>query len=147
MVRQALAERRLSLPQLAAVLQRAPRHRGAAALRALLADGYVPTRSELEDLAHDLVGGWDVAAPEVNPRLLLDGRPVRPDLLWRNAALAVELDSRVWHDDPLARADDAERQALLEPHGYRVLRITWRQLVADGRRSRARVRRALGLQP
>lgn len=143
MVRQALGDRRLSLGQLAAAVGRAPRHRGASSVRALIADGRVPTRSDLEDLGHDAVRRWKLPAPEVNPRLVLDGRPVEPDLLWRDARLVVELDSRAWHDDPLTRADDADRQALLEAHGYRVLRITHHQLAADGARSRARVLSAL----
>jgi very-short-patch-repair endonuclease len=144
MVRQALGDRRLSLNQLAAAVQRAPRHRGSPAVRALIADGFVATRSDLEDLGHDAVRSWRLPEPEVNPRLVLDGRPVEPDLLWRDARVVVELDSRTWHDDPLAREDDAERQALLEAHGYRVLRITHNQLAADGARSRARVLSALG---
>jgi very-short-patch-repair endonuclease len=147
MVRQALGDRRLSLCQLAAVVDRAPRHLGAPAVRALIADGFVATRSDLEDRGHDAVRAWKLPAPEVNPRLVLDGRPVEPDLLWRDAGLVVELDSRTWHDDPLARQDDADRQALLEAHGYRVLRITHHQLAADGARSRARVVSALGLEP
>jgi hypothetical protein len=146
MVRQALGDRKLSLSQLAAVVDRAPRHRGAPAVRALIADGFVATRSDLEDLGHDAVRSWKLPAPEpeVNPRLVLDGRPVEPDLLWRDARVVVELDSRTWHDDPLAREDDADRQALLEAHGYRVLRITHHQLTADAARSRARLVSALG---
>jgi very-short-patch-repair endonuclease len=38
--------------------------------------------------------------------------------------LIVEVDSVQWHDDPLARADDAQRQAELEAAGERVLRVT-----------------------
>jgi very-short-patch-repair endonuclease len=41
----------------------------------------------------------------------------------------------------------AERQALLEAHGYRVLRITWRQLVDHPQQTIARIRAALGLGP
>jgi very-short-patch-repair endonuclease len=42
--------------------------------------------------------------------------------------LIVEVDSREWHDDPLARLDDAQRQAELEACGERVLRVTSAQL-------------------
>jgi very-short-patch-repair endonuclease len=59
----------------------------------------------------------------------------------------VELDGATWHDDRFAREDDAERQALLEAHGYRVLRISWRQLVDHPRQTIARLRAALGLEP
>jgi hypothetical protein len=133
--------------QLAAALERAPRHRGAARLRALLADGYVPTRSEFEDRALDVLAAAGMQRPDVNPKLVLDGRTVRPDLLWRDRHVVVELDGAAWHDERLAREDDAERQALLEAHGYRVLRITWRQLVDHPQQTIARIRAALGLGP
>ena len=38
--------------------------------------------------------------------------------------------AQTWHDNQLAREDDAERQALLEAHGERVLRVTWAQAIA-----------------
>jgi len=129
------------------VLARSPRHPGAAKLRALLADGYVPTRSELEDRALDLLQTTGIEPPEVNPRLVLGGRTIQPDLLWREQRVIVELDGAAWHEERLAREDDAERQALLEAHGYRVLRITWRQLVDHPRQTIARVRAALRLEP
>jgi hypothetical protein len=147
MVRQALAEGKLNLRQLTAVLDRCPRHPGARNLRALLADGYVPTRSELEDRALDVLAGAGIERPQVNPRLVLDGRRISPDLLWRTQRVVVELDGRSWHDDPLTRADDAEKQALMEAVGLRVLRITWRQLVDHPRQTIARVRAALPPAP
>ena len=147
MVRQAFADRILSARQLRGVLARTPRHPGAARLRALLADGHVPTRSELEDRALDLLTAAGVERPEVNPQLVLGDRAIEPDLLWRERRLVVELDGATWHDERLAREDDAERQALLEAHGYRVLRISWRQLVDHPRQTIARVRSALGLEP
>ncbi len=42
----------------------------------------------------------------------------------------VEADGRAWHDHRLAHEDDAERQALLEAAGERVVRVTWEQAVA-----------------
>lgn len=147
MVRQSFANGILSARQLSGVLARSPRHPGAAKLRALLADGYVPTLSELEDRVLDLLAAAGIERPEVNPRLVLDGRTIHPDLLWRERRVVVELDGAAWHDERLAREDDAERQALLEAHGYRVLRITWRQLVDHPRQTIARVRAGLGREP
>jgi hypothetical protein len=37
----------------------------------------------------------------------------------------IEADSKEWHDDPITRQDDAAKQAILEAHGERVLRVTW----------------------
>ena len=68
--------------------------------------------------------------PDVNVPLRLEGRRVVPDFRWPEQRLVVEADSRQWHDNPLAREDDAERQALLEAHGERVLRVTWAQAIA-----------------
>ena len=143
MVRQALAENRVTIRQLDDVLRRAPRHPGAPALRAVVADGHVPTKSELEDLALDLLQAAQIVPPEVNPRLRLDARDIRPDLLFRDQRLVVELDSRRWHHDPLTQHDDADKQAILEAHGYRVLRITWWQIVHQPDQTVRRIRAAL----
>jgi very-short-patch-repair endonuclease len=37
----------------------------------------------------------------------------------------IEADGLKWPDNPTAREDDAERQALLEADGERVVRVTW----------------------
>lgn len=127
--RQALALRLTSIPWLIDVVRRNPGQHGTGALTKLIAHGHVPTRSELEDVVYDLILRGDLPRPEVNPTLILDDRRVIPDFLYRNAKVVIEADSRQWHDDPLARADDAERQALLEAHGFRVLRVTWEQAI------------------
>jgi hypothetical protein len=59
--------------------------------------------------------------------IVIDGRRVIPDFRWPAQRLVVEADGAAWHDDGLAREDDAERQALLEAHGERVVRVTWHQ--------------------
>lgn len=146
-VRQALAEGRVSVRQLTAVLARAPRHLGAAKLRKLVADGYVPTRSALEDLALDLITHAGIERPEINPRLRFDGRTIRPDMLWRDRHVAIELDSRRWHHDLLTREDDAEKQAILEAHGHHVMRITWHQIVNRPTQTIARIRAAVTAAP
>lgn len=144
LVRQAQAERTVNVRQLLEVLHRYPHHRGAARLRAVIADGPTPTKSDLEDLALDLLDAAAIPRPEVNPKLTLDDRPIFPDLLWPGLRLAVELDSRRWHHDPLTRQDDADKQAILEAHGYRVLRITWRQIVDRPQQTLRRIRTARG---
>jgi very-short-patch-repair endonuclease len=60
---------------------------------------------------------------------VIDGRRVVPDFLWRGARLILEADGVAWHDGKLAGEDDAERQALLEARGHRVLRVTWDQAI------------------
>jgi len=85
----------------------------------------------------------EIERPEINSRLKISGRRVEPDLLWRRQQLIVECDGRQWHSDPLSQADDEARQALLEAHGYRVLRVTWRQGMTHPRQTIARIRAAL----
>ena len=72
----------------------------------------------------------------------IDGRRIVPDFRWPAQRLVIEADGAAWHDNPLARADDAERQALLEAHGERVLRVTWSQAVSRRTQTLARLRAA-----
>jgi hypothetical protein len=139
-LRQAQAEQRVNVRQLLDVLHRHPHHRGAAKLRAAIADGPAPTRSDHEDLVLDLIDRAGIRRPELNPRLRVGGRTILPDMLWREERLALECDSRRWHGDPLTLQDDADKQAILEAHGYRVLRVTWRQAAGDPQQTLARLR-------
>jgi len=143
MVRQAQADHHVNVRQLLEILGRCGGQRGAAKLRAVIADGPAPTRSLHEDHALDLIVHAGIERPEVNPRLRLENRPIEPDLLWRAWRVAIECDSRRWHSDPLTRQDDADKQAILEAHGYRVLRITWHQVLARPQQTLARIRAAL----
>ncbi|HVF77384.1 MAG TPA: type IV toxin-antitoxin system AbiEi family antitoxin domain-containing protein [Solirubrobacteraceae bacterium] len=143
LVRQAMAEHKVNVRQLVDVLHRHPRHRGAATLRAVIANDPAPTKSDLEDLALDLLDNAGIDRPEVNPKLRLDGRTIHPDLLFRQHRLAIELDSRRWHEDRLTQQDDADKQAILEAHRYRVLRITWWQTVDHSQQTLRRIRAAL----
>ncbi|MDX6720331.1 MAG: hypothetical protein QOJ63_2585 [Solirubrobacteraceae bacterium] len=143
-VRQALGDRRASMPQLIDVLTRANGRRGASALAAIVTAGPVPTRSPFEDALLNLLLDAGLPEPRVNEGLVLDGRRIVPDFRWPQQRLVVEADGAAWHDNPAAREDDAERQALLEAHGERALRVTWQQAVRQPRQTLARIRQALG---
>ena len=65
-----------------------------------------------------------------------------PDFRWPDERLVVEADGAAWHDDRLAREDDAERQALLEASGERVVRVTWAQAVGRRAQTLERLRAA-----
>jgi very-short-patch-repair endonuclease len=116
--------------------------RGAKRLARIVATGPAPTRSELEDAVLDLVLRGGLAHPNVNVPLVLNDRRVVPDFRWPAQRLVIEADGAAWHDHRIAREDDAERQALLEAHGERVLRITWDQAIARPSQTLARVRAA-----
>jgi hypothetical protein len=81
------------------------------------------TRSELENLFLALVAEHDLPPPLVN--VALHGYTV--DFLWPGHRLVVETDGRN-HLRPAVFESDRERDALLQVHGYRVIRVTWRQL-------------------
>lgn len=142
MGRQAQAEQRVNVRQLVEVVQRHPGHRGAANVRALIADGPAPTRSDHEDMVLDLIDRAGIDRPELNTRLRLDGRTIEADMLWSERRLVIECDSRRWHSDPLTRENDADKQAVLEANGYRVLRITWTQGINHPRQTPARLAQA-----
>ena len=52
------------------------------------------------------------------------------DFVWRSGLLVVEIDS-TWHDGPLDREADAERDGRLDAAGYPVLRYRYGDLVVD----------------
>ena len=133
---------RVNVRQLAEALARHQGRRGAARLAKIIATGPAPTKSELEDVVLDLILRGGLVHPDVNVALCLDGRRIVPDFRWPEQRLVVEADSKQWHDNPLAREDDAERQALLEAHGERVLRVTWAQAIARPTPTLARLRAA-----
>jgi len=139
-VRQAQAEHRTNVRQIAELLARTNGHCGAKRLADLVATGPAPTRSELEDLVLDLLLRGGLPPPDVNKPLIRQGRRIVPDFRWAAQRLVVEADGAAWHEAKLAREDDAERQAVLEAGGERVIRITWDQAVQRPNQSIARVR-------
>jgi len=138
-VRQAQAEHRTNVRQIAELLARTNGHCGAKRLVDLVATGAAPTRSELEDLVLDLLLRGGLPPPDVNKPLIRQGRRIVPDFRWAAQRLVVEADGAAWHEAKLAREDDAERQAVLEAGGERVIRITWDQAVQRPNQSIARV--------
>ena len=141
--RRAQAAHRVSVRQLLAVVERSNGHPGTGALRAVIADGPAPTRSSLEDRLLALLDGAGIARPEINVPLRLNGRTIIPDFLWHAQRVAIEADSERWHEHKLTRENDADKQAILEALGWRVLRIDDQQLRRHPRQTLARVRAAL----
>jgi very-short-patch-repair endonuclease len=124
--------------------RRAERGRvGAPAAGARVDESREHARSVAEDLLLDLVQQAGLPRPEVNPRLQLGGTTLLPDLLWRAHKLVVEVDGEQFHASRQAREDDARKQAILEAHGYRVLRISYAQLTRHPEQTIARIAQAL----
>jgi very-short-patch-repair endonuclease len=124
---EALRRRLTNPPALHSLLARRSGRPGVPNLRRLLEDDPAFTRSELEERFLALIREAGLHAPEVNTRL----GPYEIDFLWPEQRLAVELDGWSWHADRKAFEDDRRRDADLLARGYRVVRVTWRQIADE----------------
>lgn len=134
---------RLSIVDL---LERYPRRRGSAVLRALLQDRTAVrgiTRSELEERFVALLESTDLPRPRLNADVAVRGRFFEVDCLWSDQRVIVELDGRRAHGTDRAFEKDRERDRLLLAEGWRATRITWRQLRDDAPAVVADLRRLL----
>lgn len=118
---------------LAGLLDRYPRRRGTAAIRRLVNErqaGDRITHSEMERLFFAFIAKHRLPQPVMNG--WVGGFEV--DAHWPAARLAVELDSRSFHLTPRAFEADRERDRILTLAGWRVVRVTYRQLTRQGAR-------------
>ena len=115
-----------SLPVL---LDRYPRRRGTRVLRQILATGITPvrTRSELERDFVSLLEIHGLPRPVVNGTV--EGYEV--DFHWPGPRVVVEVDGREAHLTGAAFERDRARDRRLQARGWRVVRITWRQVRED----------------
>lgn len=128
------------------LLERYPRRRGAPMLRALLVDRAEArgiTRSRLEERFAAFLARSDLPRPQLNASLAMRGRFFEVDCLWREQRVIVELDGIRAHGTDSAFEKDRERDRLLIAEGWRVARITWRQLRDDAPAVLADLRRTL----
>jgi hypothetical protein len=110
------------------LLDRYPHRRGACVVRAILGEGTVVTRSELEARFLDFLRARGFPAPEVNLSLFVAGRWIECDCVWRERHVIVELDGLAAHGTAAAFERDRARDRMLNARGWRLVRITWRQL-------------------
>ena len=122
---------------LAAALDRAPRRRGAAALRRLLKErghrGF--TRSPPERGLVRLLRQAGLDPPFTNHQVL----GLEADAVWPDLKVCVEMDSAAFHTSPKELDADRARDQRLEDAGWRVVRVTARQLNRAPQRVVARV--------
>jgi very-short-patch-repair endonuclease len=118
------------------------RHRGApgtAALHAMLDAPF--TRSEAERRLLQLVRAAGLPPPLTNVRI---GR-FEVDAVWEAPRLIVEVDGYAFHASRGAFERDRARDSELQALGYRVIRITWRQLTRTPHAVVARLAAALAV--
>ena len=121
--------RRLSSPtSLDVLLARYPRRRGTQAIRGVLdiyrKNGQSVTRSVLERRFVSFLDAHDLPRPTIN-RLTDHGEL---DATWAEHKLVVEVDGWAAHGTRKAFEDDRARDRELVVAGWRVVRLTWRQL-------------------
>ncbi len=108
------------------VMARRPRARGRVKLGEILADyrDAPDTRSKLERDFFALVKRAKLPPPQLNT--MVAGFLV--DVCWPQWRLVVELDGRDFHARRRAFETDRIRDAALQRHGFRILRITYKRL-------------------
>jgi very-short-patch-repair endonuclease len=123
---EARAQRLVTDAQIEAALDRARNRRGVARMRAILRaeseSGY--TRSKAERLMKRLLRDARLPQPVCNQPV---GR-YSADFLWAEQRLVVEVDSFKFHGHRGAFERDRRKDQALQIAGYRVIRVTWRQL-------------------
>jgi very-short-patch-repair endonuclease len=137
--------RRLASPlSLDALIARHPRRKGTQALKSALdtqrQTGETITKSRLERRFLELVDAHGLPRPKMNHPL----GPYEPDALWPEQRLVVELDSYGIHTTRQAFEQDRARDRALTLAGYRVVRITWRQLTTHADALAQQLRAMLG---
>jgi very-short-patch-repair endonuclease/predicted transcriptional regulator of viral defense system len=137
---EAFARRLTDSAELMKLLARHPRHAGNARLRAVLgADGSSLVRSEAEARFGSLVR--DAGLPEPVSNVEVGG--VEVDFLWRDERLIVEVDGFAFHSTAERFEVDRRRDRALIAAGYRVIRVTWRQIRDEPMAVAVHVSRAL----
>ena len=123
---QARVQRLLTDSHLRAAIDRVPHRKGVAAVKAMLDAEHDPafTRRELERRFLNLIRAAQLPSPRVNARL----HGFEVDFLWPQQRLVVETDGGQFHNHPRAFETDRRRDQILVANGYRVIRVTWRQL-------------------
>jgi len=89
------------------------------------------TREELEHRFSVFLDRFHLPRPRFNAWLQIGERWIQVDCLWRSNGLIAELDGNAVHGTRHAFESDRERDRRLQAEGWRVVRITWRQLRDD----------------
>lgn len=123
------------------ILSRYPRRRGTRQLRRLIgSDSPALTRSEAEERLLELIRRARLRQPRTNANV--SGHEV--DFVWHAERLVVEVDGFAFHSSRSAFESDRRRDADLAAAGFRVMRVTWRQLSSEPEAILVRVAQALG---
>jgi very-short-patch-repair endonuclease len=144
-VEEAARRRIFDLRAVEELLARSHGRRGCRRLRTVLAEHAIEpgTRGDFERRFLVLCRDEEFPRPQVNT--LVEGFEV--DAVWPDRRLIVELDGFESHGTRRAFERDRERDVTLLLAGYRVVRITWRQLTSEPSKVAARLRTLLAYTP
>ncbi len=102
--------------------------RGAPRLVRLVREAARGARSQAERLLITILRTCGISGWEYNVPIRLAGGEVVLDAALVRLRLAIEIDGRAWHSDPVRFQRDRTRQNLLVAAGWTVLRFTWADL-------------------
>jgi Protein of unknown function (DUF559)/Transcriptional regulator, AbiEi antitoxin len=151
-VGRAAIRRKLGLDAVDLAIHNAKHRRGLKALELALVpyrgkDGEAPdVRSDFETLVLPELLDRGLPRPGCNAPLSIGGERLLVDFLWEQEQVVVETDGRETHETPEAFQIDRRRDQFLAAAGYRVLRITWRQIHDERAAVLDRVAEALSLR-
>lgn len=125
-IAEARVRRLVTADELRDVVARHPGRRGGRVITTLLEGEREPaiTRSEAERRLLHVVRRAGLPFPRTNVRVV--GYEV--DAFWPDQRVVVEVDGYAFHRGRRAFEQDRRKAATLETNGYRVLRVSWRQI-------------------
>jgi very-short-patch-repair endonuclease len=85
--------------------------------------------------------------PQFNTHVHAGARSIECDCVWREQRVVVELDGRAAHATAAAFERDRARDRALQVEGWRIVRITWRQLHYEADKVAADLGKILGVSP
>jgi very-short-patch-repair endonuclease len=103
-------------------------------------------RSGLEARLLALIGDSGLPSPRCNQLVEADGKRIEVDMVWVDERLVLEVDGRMYHDDPHAFERDRSRDRALQLNGYRVLRVTASQVAREPEELLSALGRLLGIR-
>lgn len=127
----ALRSRTGTLDQMRSALARQPYRRGNRQRAAVLPDSADQPWSEAERLLHRLLRDGGFKKWSTNTWLTVAANRYCVDVVFSDRWLVLEVDGWETHGTRAAFEDDRRRRNHLVLAGYRVLNLTWRQLVDD----------------
>ncbi|MEZ5280281.1 MAG: type IV toxin-antitoxin system AbiEi family antitoxin domain-containing protein [Acidimicrobiales bacterium] len=89
-------------------------------------------RSVWSHMVADLLTASGLPRPQLEVQVVLgNGRKIFVDLAYPEAMIAIELDSKAWHDNPASFESDRARIRQLATLGWAPLPLTWQQYLND----------------